>query len=192
MSDLVAIFIITVAAYLLGSIPFGMLVTRLAGLGDIRRIGSGNIGATNVLRTGRKSLAFLTLVLDCGKGAVAVLLARYFYEARYLQDTVFDQRVLDYSYLAAFAAFVGHLFPVWLKFKGGKGVATAVGVITALAWQFGVKRDAIMDGGRRDNALFFLRVTPCPRACAVCLPLLRPPPRRLPWFCNLRPYRLQA
>ena len=105
--------------YLLGSIPFGLLLTKLAGLGDIRSIGSGNIGATNVLRTGRKDLALATLLLDGGKGAVAVLLARLVSE--------------DLTVIAGGAAILGHLFPVWLKFKGGKGVATGVGSFLALA-----------------------------------------------------------
>ena len=105
--------------YLLGSIPFGLLLTRLAGLGDIRAIGSGNIGATNVLRTGNKALAAATLLLDGGKGAVA-LLARHF--------------APDAAALAGGAAFLGHLFPVWLKFKGGKGVATYIGVMIAASF----------------------------------------------------------
>jgi glycerol-3-phosphate acyltransferase PlsY len=111
-------------SYALGSIPFGLLLTKMAGLGDIRKIGSGNIGATNVLRTGRKGLAALTLLLDGLKGAAAVLLARHV--------------LPDMEQAAGLAALFGHLFPVWLRFKGGKGVATAVGVITALAWPVGV------------------------------------------------------
>jgi len=111
-----------VIGYLLGSIPFGLLLTRAAGLGDIRQIGSGNIGATNVLRTGNKGLAAATLLLDAAKGAVAVLIARY-----YLGETP--------AMLAGLAAFIGHIFPVWLGFKGGKGVATYLGVLAALAWQ---------------------------------------------------------
>lgn len=107
--------------YVLGSIPFGLLLTRAAGLGDIRNIGSGNIGATNVLRTGNKKLAAATLLLDAAKGAVAVLIARY-----YLGETA--------AMLAGLAAFIGHIFPVWLGFKGGKGVATYLGVLLALAW----------------------------------------------------------
>jgi glycerol-3-phosphate acyltransferase PlsY len=113
-----------VLGYLLGSIPFGLLLTRMAGLGDIRKIGSGNIGATNVLRTGNKGLALATLLLDGGKGAVAVLLARY------LQP--------DLAVIAGAGAFIGHLFPIWLKFKGGKGVATALGTLLALNWEVGV------------------------------------------------------
>src|SRR5665213_1562561 len=109
-----------VVGYLLGSIPFGLLLTRLAGLGDIRAIGSGNIGATNVLRTGNRTLAAATLLLDGAKGTVAVLLcARLGWGA---------------EIAAAVGAFVGHLFPVWLQFKGGKGVATYIGLLAALFW----------------------------------------------------------
>ena len=108
--------------YLLGSIPFGLVITRLAGTQDLRTIGSGNIGATNVLRTGRKELAALTLVLDALKGTAAVLIA----------DRYGGQ---DLAVLAALGAFLGHLFPVWLKFQGGKGVATYIGLLIALVWQ---------------------------------------------------------
>ena len=109
-----------VVGYLLGSIPFGLVLTRLAGLGDVRKIGSGSIGATNVLRTGSKGLAALTLVFDVGKGVVAALIA-----ARWGTDAM----------LAAGAAVIlGHMFPVWLGFRGGKGVATALGVLIAVAW----------------------------------------------------------
>jgi glycerol-3-phosphate acyltransferase PlsY len=114
-----------VGGYLLGSIPFGLVVTRLGGAGDIRQVGSGNIGATNVLRTGRKDLALLTLLGDGGKGIVAVLLARHFFG-----ETA--------AALAGGAAFLGHLFPVWLGFKGGKGVATFFGVMLTAAWPVGV------------------------------------------------------
>jgi acyl phosphate:glycerol-3-phosphate acyltransferase len=107
--------------YLLGSIPFGLLLTRAAGGPDIRAVGSGNIGATNVLRTGRKGLAAATLLLDMLKGTVAVLVTAYFAGA-----TV--------ALAAGLAAFLGHLFPVWLKFKGGKGVATYIGVLIGLYW----------------------------------------------------------
>jgi glycerol-3-phosphate acyltransferase PlsY len=113
-----------IGGYLLGSVPFGMFVTRLAGFGDVRAIGSGNIGATNVLRTGRKDLALATLVLDGGKGAAAVFIAALWGP--------------DLALTAGFAAVVGHLFPIWLKFKGGKGVATALGVIATLAWPVGI------------------------------------------------------
>jgi acyl phosphate:glycerol-3-phosphate acyltransferase len=108
--------------YLLGSIPFGLLFTRAAGLGDVRRIGSGNIGATNVLRTGRKGIAAATLLFDTAKGAAAVLIA----------DHYFGQGP---AILAGLGAFLGHVFPVWLKFKGGKGVATYLGVLLAIVWQ---------------------------------------------------------
>lgn len=117
---------LAVASYLLGSIPFGLVLTKLAGLGDIRAIGSGNIGATNVLRTGKKGLAAATLLLDGGKGAAAVLLARWL---------VADEFA---PLIAGVLAFVGHLYPVWLGFKGGKGVATAIGLWLALAWPVGV------------------------------------------------------
>lgn len=113
------------SAYLLGTVPFGLIVTRLAGMGDIRAIGSGNIGATNVLRTGSKLLAALTLLGDAGKGAVAVLVAR----------AVFGE---DAAAAAGLGAFLGHLFPVWLQFKGGKGVATYLGVLMAFAWPAGL------------------------------------------------------
>jgi len=113
-----------VLAFLLGSIPFGLVLTRLAGYGDIRAIGSGNIGATNVLRTGNKMLALLTVVLDCAKGAVAVLVGAQFGP--------------DMAVIAGAAVFLGHLFPPWLGFKGGKGVATAGGVLLAIAWPVGL------------------------------------------------------
>src|SRR6202158_5814634 len=107
--------------YLLGSIPFGLVVTRLAGTQDIRSIGSGNIGATNVLRTGRKELAIATLLGDMLKGTAAVLITAHFCGR-------------DLAMLAALGAFLGHLFPVWLKFRGGKGVATYIGLLIGLAW----------------------------------------------------------
>lgn len=111
-------------AYLIGSIPFGLLLTRAAGLGDVRNIGSGNIGATNVLRTGNKGLAAATLLLDLGKGFAAVMLVRYLWP--------------EAVAWAAVGAVVGHCFPVWLKFKGGKGVATNAGVAFGLAWPIGL------------------------------------------------------
>ena len=110
--------------YLLGSIPFGLLLARMAGLGDIRKLGSGNIGATNVLRTGRKGLAAATLLLDGGKGAGAVLLAGFWGP--------------DPQLMAALGAVLGHIFPLWLRFQGGKGMATVLGVLLALAWQAGL------------------------------------------------------
>ncbi len=115
-----------VFGYLLGSVPFGLLVTRAAGLGDVRNIGSGNIGATNVLRTGNRGAALATLLLDGGKGALAVLLARAFVGAE------------DAAQLAGLAAFLGHLYPVWLGFRGGKGVATFLGLMLALDWRVGL------------------------------------------------------
>ncbi len=111
--------------YLLGSIPFGLLLARLAGLGDIRKLGSGNIGATNVLRTGRKGLAAATLLLDGGKGAAAVLLAG-------------NWAGPDAQIMAALGAVLGHVFPLWLRFRGGKGVATVLGILFALVWQAGL------------------------------------------------------
>ncbi|KAA1178348.1 glycerol-3-phosphate 1-O-acyltransferase PlsY [Rhizobium tropici] len=109
-----------VIGYLLGSIPFGLLLTRMAGLGDVRNIGSGNIGATNVLRTGNKGLAAATLLLDALKGTAAVLISVHFFGG-------------DAGVLAGFAAFIGHIFPVWIGFKGGKGVATYLGILLGLA-----------------------------------------------------------
>jgi len=115
--------------YLAGSVPFGLLLVRLAGLGDVRHIGSGNIGATNVLRTGRKSLAILTLILDGGKGAAATLIA-----ADLGPDT---------TVLAGLGVVLGHLFPVWLRFRGGKGVATALGATIGISWPAGVAACAV-------------------------------------------------
>lgn len=122
------------AGYLLGSIPFGLLLSLAGGAGDIRKIGSGNIGTTNVLRTGRKGLAAATLILDAGKGAAAVLLARAL-----APDTNMDV-------VAGIAAFLGHLYPVWLKFKGGKGVATMLGVTLAVWWPAGLVFAAVWLG----------------------------------------------
>lgn len=122
--------------YLLGSIPFGVIITRLAGLGDVRKIGSGNIGATNVLRTGRKDLALATVLTDGGKGAVAVLVAWMLTR----QMGLLAQAEL--TALAGGMAFLGHLFPVWLGFKGGRGVATFFGVLLAAAWPVGVASGA--------------------------------------------------
>ena len=119
-----------VIGYLIGSIPFGIVITRALGLGDLRSIGSGNIGATNVLRTGHKGAALATLLLDSGKGAMAVLLARYFGG-----ETA--------GILAGAAAFLGHCFPVWLGFRGGKGVATFLGTLIAMHWPVGLAACAI-------------------------------------------------
>jgi acyl phosphate:glycerol-3-phosphate acyltransferase len=132
MENLSHIFIWAALGYLLGSIPFGLLLTRAAGLGDIRGIGSGNIGATNVLRTGNKGLAAATLLLDAMKGAMAVWLARRFGPADLLNPMI-----------AGVAAFIGHVFPLWLKFKGGKGVATFLGTLLALAWPLGLTFAAV-------------------------------------------------
>jgi acyl phosphate:glycerol-3-phosphate acyltransferase len=120
-----SLILVAVGAYMLGSIPFGIVITRALGLGDLRQIGSGNIGATNVLRTGNKGAALATLLLDAGKGGIAVLIARALVGE-------------DAAQLAALASFLGHLFPVWLGFKGGKGVATFLGTLLALAWPIGL------------------------------------------------------
>lgn len=121
----VLLILVGVLGYLLGSVPFGIVITRALGLGDLRAIGSGNIGATNVLRTGHKGAALATLLLDAGKGAIAVLIARF---------AVGE----DAAQVAGGMAFLGHLFPVWLGFKGGKGVATFLGTLIALAWPVGL------------------------------------------------------
>ena len=126
-----------IGGYLLGSIPFGILVMRAAGAGDPRGIGSGNIGATNVLRSGRRDLAALTLLGDGGKGAVAVLIAWAL-----TSDAGPEARAI-LTALAGGAAFVGHLFPVWLRFKGGKGVATFFGTLLAAAWPVGLAAGAL-------------------------------------------------
>jgi glycerol-3-phosphate acyltransferase PlsY len=123
----------TLLGYLLGSIPFGLLLTRAVGI-DIRSVGSGNIGATNVLRTGKRWLAVSTLLLDAGKGAAAVLIARYF-----LLGGIDAQAAENFVVFGAgVGAFFGHVFPVWLGFKGGKGVATYIGVLLALNWMVGL------------------------------------------------------
>lgn len=124
-TDGTTLALVALLAYLLGSVPFGLVITRALGLGDLRQIGSGNIGATNVLRTGNKGAAATTLLLDAAKGGVAVLIAR----ALLAEDA---------AQLAGLAAFLGHLFPIWLRFKGGKGVATFIGTLLALAWPVGL------------------------------------------------------
>ena len=124
-TDPTLLLIAGVLGYLLGSIPFGMVLARVMGLGNLRDIGSGNIGATNVLRTGSKKAAAATLIFDGGKGAVAVLIARAWIGE-------------DAAQVAGLLAFVGHCFPVWLSFKGGKGVATFLGLMLALYWPVGV------------------------------------------------------
>jgi glycerol-3-phosphate acyltransferase PlsY len=122
---MIFVLLSVLGGYLFGSIPFGLVLTQLAGLGDIRKIGSGNIGATNVLRTGSKPLALAVLLLDSGKGAAAVLIA----------EALFGGMA---GAAAAVGAILGHLFPVWLGFKGGKGVATTLGTLLALAWPVGL------------------------------------------------------
>ena len=124
--SLFAIALCVVGGYLLGSIPFGVIATRLGGAGDLRKIGSGNIGATNVLRTGRRDLAAITLIGDGGKAALAVLLAGWAFKSA------------EAAAIAGGAAFLGHCFPVWLRFKGGKGVATFFGALIAIAWPAGL------------------------------------------------------
>jgi acyl phosphate:glycerol-3-phosphate acyltransferase len=121
----IAGLIAALVGYLLGSVPFGLVLARIAGYGDIRKIGSGNIGATNVLRTGNKPLAAATLILDSGKGAAAALIAAFAWSP-------------EVALLAGGGAMLGHTFPVWLGFKGGKGVATALGVLLAVAWPVGL------------------------------------------------------
>jgi len=116
--------LIAVAAYLLGSVPFGLVIARIMGLGNLREIGSGNIGATNVLRTGSKTAAFLTVLFDAGKGGVAVIIAGLWFGA-------------DAAQIAGLCAFLGHLFPIWLRFKGGKGVATFLGILIAISFWAG-------------------------------------------------------
>lgn len=124
-TGLMALIIWGAIGYLFGSIPFGVVITRVFGLGDLRKIGSGNIGTTNVLRTGSKTAAAATLILDGGKGAIAVLVARWL-------------AAEDAAQFAGLMAFLGHCFPIWLKFKGGKGVATFLGLMLALAWPVGI------------------------------------------------------
>lgn len=135
-------FLTIIGGYLIGSVPFGLILTRLGGYGDIRSIGSGNIGATNVLRTGNKKLALATLILDALKGVAAVLIASYLidlYPWCMVIDCAGECRCYNYTVspynlpmVAGFSAIVGHLFPVWLKFKGGKGVATTLGTLLAI------------------------------------------------------------
>ena len=118
-----------IIAYLAGSIPFGLILVNITGAGNLREIGSGNIGATNVLRTGHKNIAIATLILDCGKGGVTVIVAQ--------------SHGLDLAVIAGVCSVVGHIFPIWLKFRGGKGVATVLGVLLAIAWQVGLTAVAI-------------------------------------------------
>ncbi len=150
-TSLLLLLSVVVVAYLLGSVPFGLVLTRAMGLGDIRSIGSGNIGATNVLRTGNKLAALLTLVLDGGKGAAAVLIARSLAGGEAAQ-------------LAALAAFVGHLYPVFAGFKGGKGVATFLGVLLALHWPLGLAACAVWLA-----AVAIFRISSLGALCAAAL-----------------------
>ena len=113
-----------IISYLAGSIPFGLILVNITGAGNLREIGSGNIGATNVLRTGHKNIAIATLILDCGKGGVTVIVAQ--------------SHGLDLAVISGVCSVVGHIFPIWLKFRGGKGVATVLGVLLAIAWQVGL------------------------------------------------------
>jgi glycerol-3-phosphate acyltransferase PlsY len=122
---LMNIFLVILFAYLIGSIPFGIIISKIMGLGNLRNIGSGNIGATNVLRTGNKLAAILTLVFDLLKGAISVVITYYIFN-----DTT--------AQIAALSSFLGHCFPIWLKFKGGKGVATFIGISLALYWPAGI------------------------------------------------------
>lgn len=123
---LVILCLSLLVGYVFGSIPFGLILTRLAGLGDVRDIGSGNIGATNVLRTGKKTLAVLTLLADILKGLIPTLLISSYFG------------LIPYGILAGFMALIGHMFPIWLKFKGGKGVATYIGVAFGFFWPSGL------------------------------------------------------
>ena len=141
--------------YLSGSIPFGSIVTRVMGLGDLRQIGSGNIGATNVLRTGSKLGAAVTLLTDVGKASATVLLARYI-------------AAEDAAQLAGFAAFLGHCYPIWLKFRGGKGVATFFGLLFALSWPIGLVAGATWLG----TAALFKYSSLASLAAAAILPIV--------------------
>ena len=154
--------------YLLGSIPFGLLLTRFAGLGDVRNIGSGNIGATNVLRTGNKRLAAFTLLGDLGKGLAAVLIARALFD----QPDLVSQAAYGPVPAAALGAVLGHCFPVWLGFKGGKGVATNAGVCFGLAWPLGLTYALVWIGllaGLRISSLAGMAAVVCAAIAAVLL-----------------------
>jgi glycerol-3-phosphate acyltransferase PlsY len=165
---------LTVAGgYLLGSIPFGVLITRAAGAGDLRQIGSGNIGATNVLRTGRKDLALATLLGDGGKGAVAVLVARAVVGWSAPESVTLGA-------VAGGAAFLGHLFPVWLRFKGGKGVATFFGILLAAAWPVGLLAGATwiaVFAATRISSLSALVAAALAPICVLLLERFVPEPR---------------
>ena len=158
-------------AFLLGSIPFGLLLTRMAGLGDIRAIGSGNIGATNVLRTGRKDLAIATLLLDAVKGVAAVLLAR---------------RLGGPAALAGLAAVLGHTLTPWLRFQGGKGVATGAGVLFGIAWPMGAVVALAWFAGvlatRMSSAAALLACAAAPVAALLVVPYPWPVPVIAAWI----------
>lgn len=154
--------------YLLGSIPFGYLLTRAAGLGDVRAQGSGNIGATNVLRTGSKKLAAATLLLDLAKGLAPVLIARALFD----QPDAMPQAAYGPVPVAALFAVIGHCFPVWLKFKGGKGVATNAGVCFGLAWPLGLTYAIVwlgVLGGLRISSLAGMAAVVCAAIAAAVL-----------------------
>ena len=154
--------------YLIGSIPFGLLLTRAAGLGDVRNIGSGNIGATNVLRTGNKRLAAATLLLDLAKGLAPVLIARALFD----QPEFMPEAAFGPVPVAAFAAVLGHCFPVWLRFKGGKGVATNAGVSFGLAWPVGLTYAIVwlaLLGGLRISSLAGMSAVVCAAIAAAVL-----------------------
>jgi acyl phosphate:glycerol-3-phosphate acyltransferase len=165
-ADALLLVLAAAGGYLLGSIPFGLLLTRWAGHGDIRRVGSGNIGATNVLRTGDRKLAAATLLLDGGKGAAAALLA-----AHWGGETA--------SLLAALAAVLGHNFPVWLRFRGGKGVATTLGVLLAVAWPVGLAALSLWIGGAVLFRISSLAALIALAAAPLLMLLLADPPRAL-------------
>lgn len=154
--------------YLLGSIPFGLLLTRAAGLGDVRKQGSGNIGATNVLRTGNKGLAAATLLLDLAKGLAPVLIVRALFD----QPLPMPEAAFGPVPIAALAAVIGHCFPVWLKFKGGKGVATNAGVCFGLAWPLGLTYAIVwlgVLGGLRISSLAGMSAVVCAAIAAAVL-----------------------
>lgn len=181
------LLIAAIIGYLLGSIPFGLILTKLAGHGDIRAIGSGNIGATNVLRTGNKKLAALTLLLDMAKGAVAAYIWPLVYNlsADNFHDSFPNNLFFILFMTAGFFALIGHMFPVWLKFKGGKGVATGLGVLLALYWPVGLLTAAtwiitaflfrisslaaiIAAALAPVYALFLANISPFPWFCLAC------------------------
>jgi len=161
-------FLAALIGYLLGSIPFGLLLTRFAGLGDVRNIGSGNIGATNVLRTGNKRLAAFTLLGDLAKGLASVLIARALFD----QPDPMPQAAYGPVPVAALAAVLGHCFPVWLGFKGGKGVATNAGVCFGLAWPIGLTYALVWIGllaGIRISSLAGMSAVVCAAIAAALL-----------------------